>query len=100
VNSVVLFALEKMKTLTIYFLIVRSQAKCGLKFINGSNVNFIPFEECWKHFNKFGSLVKKKNYENGRHLIWLETIWSLRLMRNNIMFREDLLNDAFLNCKG
>ncbi|MCI16259.1 putative ribonuclease H protein, partial [Trifolium medium] len=56
------------------------------------NVEFIPFDESWKHFVTFGLLVTNKKYAKGRHVIWLATTWSLWRLRNHIMFRGDLAN--------
>ncbi|XP_045831366.1 uncharacterized protein LOC123922712 [Trifolium pratense] len=60
------------------------------------DMNFITFEEVWKHFTTFGDLVKSKSLAKARHVIWLATTWSIWRTRNNIMFRGDVFNLALL----
>jgi hypothetical protein len=56
------------------------------------NVDFIPFEQCWSHFNNFGALAKNKKYLKVLHLIWLVTTWSLWRAHNNIMFGAEAVD--------
>ncbi|XP_045831669.1 uncharacterized protein LOC123923074 [Trifolium pratense] len=61
-------------------------------------VDFIPFEEGWKHFISFGDLVMSKRLAKTRHVIWLATTWSIWRTRNNIVFRGYVFNlDALID---
>jgi hypothetical protein len=56
----------------------------------GHHVN--PMQTCWNHFQNFGTLVKSKNGNWVRHLIWLATTWCIWKLRNQILFNGAVPN--------
>jgi hypothetical protein len=51
----------------------------------GQHIN--PLQVGWNHFQAFGALVKCKNGNRVRHLIWLATTWCIWKLRNQIVFK-------------
>jgi hypothetical protein len=56
----------------------------------------LAVESSHNHFSLFGEFLKGGSTKKCRHIIWLATTWSLWKMRNNIIFRGEVVNISSL----
>jgi hypothetical protein len=68
---------------------------CGNVFLGGWTQDSYS-EDIFQHFTVFDEIAKGKFSRLFRRIIWLAMTWSIWRTRNNILFRGDCVNIAFL----
>jgi c-di-GMP-related signal transduction protein len=85
VFNIIILILSFKQKLKVYLLHLSQVWKKDYKWLN---VDFIGFEEGWKHFTSFSSLVKSKRLANTHHVIWLTTTCAYGIPVITLCFME------------
>ncbi|CAJ2655981.1 unnamed protein product [Trifolium pratense] len=94
-----IFCFEEQEELSHVLFNCSFSQKLWKRIFKWMNVDFISFDDEWKHFSSFGALLKNKKYEKARHVIWLATTWCIWRARNNVVFRGETINWKVLEDK-